>query len=61
MRHLHNFVTQFYDVYTENPEFLSPLNELEVPKFLPTFLRPTYLEFQVIHFDSFGKKLNINK
>mmetsp|Transcript_24814 Transcript_24814/g.62392 ORF Transcript_24814/g.62392 Transcript_24814/m.62392 type:complete len:861 (-) Transcript_24814:429-3011(-) len=49
LQHVSEFEQQFISVYGNRFLFLCPPNECDVPKFLPTTIRPTHLPYQELY------------
>jgi len=49
LEHVREFEEQFVNVYGNRFLFLCPPNEYDVPKFLPTTIRPTHLPFKELY------------
>jgi hypothetical protein len=49
LEHVREFEEQFVNVYGNRFLFLCPPNEYEIPKFLPTTIRPTHLPYKELY------------
>merc|ERR1719326_1309310 len=49
LEHVREFEEQFVNVYGNRFLFLCPPNEYDVPKFLPTTIRPTHLPYKELY------------
>jgi hypothetical protein len=49
LEHVREFEEQFVNVYGNRFLFLCPPNEYNVPKFLPTTIRPTHLPYKELY------------